>query len=80
MKKLIASFYLIFALTALSFAQTSKTAAKTTAAKPAAKAETAVVLKKDGTADKRYTKKAAAAGPLKKDGTADKRYKANKRP
>ena len=41
------------------------------------KATPAVVLKADGTPDKRYKAK-AATGPLKKDGTADMRYKANK--
>lgn len=48
---------------------------KTTASKPVA---AGVVLKKDGTPDKRY-KKAPAAVPLKKDGTPDKRFKANKK-
>lgn len=38
----------------------------------------AVVLKKDGTPDKRYNN-AATAVPLKKDGTPDKRFKANKK-
>ncbi len=37
-----------------------------------------VVLKKDGTPDKRYKAKAEDKGPMKKDGTPDKRFKANK--
>ncbi len=47
---------------------------KATASKPVA---AGVVLKKDGTPDKRY-KNAPASVPLKKDGTPDKRFKANK--
>jgi hypothetical protein len=39
----------------------------------------AVVLKKDGTPDKRYSSSKTAAGPVKKDGTPDKRYKENKK-
>ena len=65
-------------------AKMPKTVAKTTAstaAKPADEkkksAASNVVLKKDGTPDKRY-KNNAAAGPLKKDGTPDMRYKNNK--
>ena len=54
-------------------AATTKTAPAVTPA-----SGNAVVLKKDGTPDKRY-KNAAAAGPLKKDGTPDKRFKANKK-
>ena len=46
------------------------------AAKPAASG--AVVLKKDGTPDKRYNNAAKATGPVKKDGTPDMRYKKNK--
>ena len=51
--------------------------AVTVTAKPAT--TEGVVLKKDGTPDKRYNKAAVKEGPLKKDGTADKRYKANKK-
>lgn len=46
-------------------------------AKPAA-TKGAVVLKADGTPDKRYKNAPATKGPVKKDGTPDKRYKANK--
>lgn len=68
-------------------APVAKPAPAATAAKPAVKpAATAaktdangVVLKKDGTPDKRYKNAPAAAGPLKKDGTPDKRFKANKK-
>ncbi len=48
---------------------------------PGKKAEAAkpVVLKKDGTPDKRFkNNETKPAGPLKKDGTPDMRYKANK--
>ncbi|MEO5890743.1 MAG: hypothetical protein ABIQ31_10845 [Ferruginibacter sp.] len=46
-----------------------------------AKPAPGVVLKKDGTPDKRYNSAAAKAkGPLKKDSTPDLRYKANKKP
>lgn len=38
-----------------------------------------VVLKKDGTPDKRYSKTAVKDVPLKKDGTPDQRFKANKK-
>ncbi len=48
----------------------------TVAAKPAA-TTSKVVLKKDGTPDKRY--KNATDVPLKKDGTPDKRFKSNKK-
>jgi hypothetical protein len=39
-----------------------------------------VVLKKDGTPDKRFKNSTSTAGPIKKDGTPDMRYKANKKP
>ena len=42
------------------------------------KAGTGVVLKADGTPDKRYKNAGDAKVPLKKDGTPDKRFKANK--
>lgn len=38
-----------------------------------------VMLKKDGTPDKRYKATEVTTTKLKKDGTADKRYKANKK-
>ena len=53
--------------------------AKTTAVAPKPAATTSgVVLKKDGTPDKRYNT-APATVPLKKDGTPDKRYKGTKK-
>ena len=55
----------------------AKPAVKATPASPATPAQ-GVVLKKDGTPDKRY-KAAEAKGPLKKDGTPDLRYKTNKK-
>lgn len=55
-----------------------KKTSTTVVAKPTT--ATGVVLKKDGTPDKRYKKAPATeAGPLKKDGTADMRYKKNKK-
>lgn len=66
-------------------ATTAKPAAAATTAKPAATSTAAkttangVVLKKDGTPDKRYKNAPAASGPLKKDGTPDMRYKKNKK-
>ena len=56
--------------TAKPVAQKSTVVKTEVAAKPA-KANTAVVMKKDGTPDKRYK----ANQHLKKDGTPDKRYK-----
>ena len=38
-----------------------------------------VVLKKDGTPDKRFKNNDAAKGPLKKDGIPDNRFKSNKK-
>ncbi|HVM88325.1 MAG TPA: hypothetical protein VMT76_09050 [Puia sp.] len=76
MKKIILIASLLFALTGISFAQT--TPAKTDAGK------TTTHVKKDGTPDKRFkeNKDAAKAKPatthVKKDGTPDKRYKENK--
>jgi hypothetical protein len=40
---------------------------------------TPVVLKKDGSPDKRYKNTNATNGPVKKDGTPDMRYKINKK-
>ena len=77
MKKLILVVSMLFALTGLTFAQTTPAKpATTTAAKP---------VKKDGTPDMRYkANKTATAKPpvqhVKKDGTADKRFKENKTP
>lgn len=50
---------------------TKTTVAKPTVAVKSVKTNTAVVMKKDGTPDKRYK----ANQHLKKDGTVDKRYK-----
>jgi hypothetical protein len=65
-------------------ATTAMVASKAATTTPAVKAKTAsaVHVKADGTADKRFKENKAAAktaGPLKKDGTPDKRYKANKK-
>ncbi|MBA4167008.1 MAG: hypothetical protein H0X41_05615 [Chitinophagaceae bacterium] len=80
MKKI---FLAVFALMMLnvSYAQTHPKKMKSDSTKMASKPATTsngVVLKKDGTPDKRYKQSTPAAGPLKKDGTPDKRYKANK--
>ncbi len=82
MKKIFLAVFTLMMLN-LSYAQTHPKKAKTetkvektTTTKVQKTDANGVVLKKDGTRDKRY--KQAPAGPLKKDGTADKRYKANK--
>lgn len=88
MKKLLIAFAMLLGVSGYASAQApaaakstkpaaTKSATAKPAAKPAATASNGVVLKKDGTPDKRY--KNAPAGPLKKDGTPDKRYKANKK-
>jgi len=57
----------------------TKEAVKTSPAAEKQKSTAApVVLKKDGTPDKRYKTNKTPEGPLKKDGTPDKRYKSNK--
>ena len=56
-----------------------KAEAKPDAAKQKAATDKGVVLKKDGTPDKRYKNSDAKTGPLKKDGTPDLRYKENKK-
>lgn len=83
MKKL---FFLILAIVSLqvaSFAQTkpaAKPAAPKTEHHKAVKDSAGVVMKKDGTPDKRYKKSAAAdTVHVKKDGTPDKRFKENKK-
>ncbi len=84
MKKLLFALLTGLLLNASAIAQTTKPApAKATEIKakvvPTKSATTtAVVLKKDGTPDKRYNTTAAKV-PLKKDGTPDKRYKENKK-
>ena len=58
----------------------TKTVVKTktvVVAKPATTSP--VVMKKDGTPDKRYNNSAKSTGPTKKDGTLDMRYKKNKK-
>jgi hypothetical protein len=90
MKKLIVAAAMLLGLAGVSFAQT--TPAKTTPAKTASKvvqkkdpappATNAVVLKKDGTPDKRFKANKTnekPATPVKKDGTPDMRYKQNKK-
>ena len=44
-----------------------------------ASAKAPVVLKKDGTPDKRYNNSTTPVGPAKKDGTPDMRYNKNKK-
>ncbi|MEO8582650.1 MAG: hypothetical protein ABI415_02575 [Flavitalea sp.] len=76
MKKLFLAFLALMMIQTASFSQTAPSK-KSSHAKMATAKSDSVVLKKDGTPDKRY-KKSAAAGPMKKDGTPDKRFKANK--
>jgi len=73
MKKVFLVFIVIFGFILTSSAQ--QHTAKST--KPT-KTGTKIVLKKDGTPDKRYKKTESLKPVLKKDGTADKRYKGNK--
>ena len=82
MKKLLVILSFLFAGLLISHAQapaakqaTTKKADVQQAPKNTTPAN-GVVLKKDGTPDKRY--KNAPKGPLKKDGTPDMRYKDNK--
>jgi colicin import membrane protein len=64
---------------AVSSPAVAKTAAKPKEASAAKNVSSAgVVLKKDGTPDKRYSN-SAAKGPVKKDGTPDMRYSKNKK-
>lgn len=92
MKKLMLSLIAILGFTIMASAQqeapqraVKKTEAKTrTVTKTEAKAtdvktttDTKVVLKKDGTPDKRYKKTKTVV--TKKDGTPDMRYKENKK-
>lgn len=81
MKKL---FFLILAIVSLQVATFAQAKPAKPAAKPktekAAKDTAKVVLKKDGTPDKRYKKPAAdSTVHVKKDGTPDKRFKENKK-
>jgi len=81
MKKLVFIILAIMSLQLGSFAQTKPAkpakpaTAKTKAAADTTKAKKDIVLKKDGTPDKRYKNNAH----VKKDGTPDKRYKENKK-
>jgi hypothetical protein len=73
MKKVFLAFIAI-----LGFALTSSAQQGTTKTTKTTKTETKVVLKKDGTPDKRYKQAEKPKVVLKKDGTPDKRYKATK--
>jgi hypothetical protein len=88
MKKLLIAACMLFAFTGIATAQAAKkttmTAVKSEAPQAkVVKMESAAIVKKDGTPDKRFKANkeapAAPAGPVKKDGTPDKRYKANKK-
>lgn len=76
MKKIFLAVFALMMLN-LSYAQTHPKKAKADSVKVARTGDNGVVLKKDGTPDKRY-KQTTPAGPLKKDGTPDRRYKGNK--
>ena len=56
----------------------TKTVAATKTAEVAKPAATTVVVKKDGTPDKRYNNAPKSTVPVKKDGSPDMRYKKNK--
>lgn len=89
MKKLILSLVFLLGFTMMTSAQqiTTKTVkktetktkvkAETKAAKTKTTTNSKVVLKKDGTPDKRYKKTITVV--TKKDGTPDMRYKENKK-
>ncbi len=87
MKKLFSALMLLAFMATAAFAQvpakaTSSQTTTKTSMKAAATKQTAGMMKKDGTPDKRFkanqAAKPMAAGPMKKDGTPDMRYKANK--
>jgi hypothetical protein len=67
----VLALLLVFAFTTPSFAQKP-------AKKEAAKKETTLKLKADGTPDKRFKENKKSEVKLKKDGTPDKRFKDNK--
>jgi hypothetical protein len=73
MKKLIFALIAIVGFAFASFAQ-QETKKKVTTTKEVKKTDTKVVLKKDGTPDKRYKENKTTKVILKKDGTPDKRY------
>src|SRR5688572_247893 len=78
MKKALLALCLLFAITGVNFAQTTKEVAKKENGKKGGGPN-----KKDGTPDMRYKKNQAAADTAKirkKDGTPDKRYKKNQAP
>jgi len=73
-----ASFEKVAKVPASAAKSTAPAATKPAVEKQKLATKSDVVLKKDGTPDKRYKNSAKAAGPLKKDGTPDMRYKENK--
>ena len=73
MKKLICASIAIVGFAFASSAQ-QETKKKVTITKEVKKTDTKVVLKKDGTPDKRYKENKTTKVILKKDGTPDKRY------
>ena len=76
MKKLFLALIALIGFGFNGMAQEVKKSTKTEkTTKVEKKTDTKVVLKKDGTPDKRYTKQAETKVVLKKDGTPDKRYK-----
>jgi len=80
MKKLILALVAILGFTFSVAAQDgakkdAKKAETSKAVKKDTKTDSKVVLKKDGTPDKRYKENKDSKVVLKKDGTPDKRYK-----
>lgn len=77
MKKFLLALSLFLGTATFVSAQTKPTSAKSV---KSAKDTSQVMLKKDGTPDKRYKdNKATTDGPKKKDGTPDMRYKDNQK-
>jgi energy-converting hydrogenase Eha subunit F len=83
MRKLILAVIALLGFTLSTSAQQAPKKvdkAKTEAKKPEAKKEeTKVVLKKDGTPDKRFKENKETKVVLKKDGTPDKRFNKGKK-
>jgi len=82
MRKLIFAVIALLGFSITTSAQqgVAKKAKKTEkAVKEIKKTEEKVILKKDGTPDKRFKENKKPQVPLKKDGTPDKRYKENKK-
>ncbi len=84
MKKLLSLLMLFAFITSAGMAQVpaKSTTGSVSSGGTMSSKKSSVMMKKDGTPDKRYKmnkmEKPAPVGPMKKDGTPDKRYKTNK--